>query len=719
MGALQNLSKSERIHLHIQRTKPILNQQALFCDGGPNFLEPMEANAGDEVTVRFRTARDNAEHVYFCTGEEKREMSIARSNNLFDFYEVRIQLGAEPLSYYFEVDAGGNRCFYNRKGPIKELESFFNFEITPGFSTPDWAKGAVFYQIYVDRFANGDPANDVLDREYIYIDEPVSQVKDWSKYPAQMGVREFYGGDLQGVLDHLDYLEDLGVDVLYLNPIFVSPSNHKYDIQDYDYVDPHFGKIVVDEGEVLPEGARDNLQATKYISRVTDRRNLEASNQFFIHFVEEVHKRGMKVVLDGVFNHCGSFNKWMDAERLYENQYGYEKGAFVDKNSPYHHYFKFYNPEGWPYNEEYDGWWGHRTLPKLNYEESGNLYEYILEVGRKWVSPPYNVDGWRLDVAADLGHSEEMNHRFWKDFRKAVKKANPEAIILAEHYGDPWPWLRGDQWDTVMNYNAFMEPVTWFFTGMEKHSDESRSDLLGNIKAFEDGMIYHMSRMQYSSLMVAMNELSNHDHSRFLTRTNQMVGRTQTRGPEAADQNVNKGVMRAAVMLQMTWPGAPTVYYGDEAGVTGWTDPDNRRTYPWGKEDKELIAYHRDMIRIHKNHEALTIGSVKYLEGAYKVVCYGRFTEHEKMLILINSGFDEARMKVSAWEIGVTEEEDLQRIIMSREEDYTLEPETYPVQGGVLRITLPKVSAMLLRAVPKRKAKQEEQRRFMRNRLYQ
>src|SRR5699024_1100986 len=123
--------------------------------------------------------------------------------------------------------------------------------------------------------ANGDPTNDVLDREYIYIGEPVSRVTDWEKYPAQMGVREFFGGDLQGVLDHLDYLEDLGVDVLYLNPIFVSPSNHKYDIQDYDYVDPHFTKIVVDEGEVLPEGALNNIQATKYISRVTDKRNLE------------------------------------------------------------------------------------------------------------------------------------------------------------------------------------------------------------------------------------------------------------------------------------------------------------------------------------------------------------------------------------------------------------------------------------------------------------
>ena len=706
MEAIQNLSLAEKIQLHIYRTKPVLNLQALFTDGSMNYVQPMEPNPGDMVTIRFRTARDNVEHVYIYLNGESREMQVASRTDQFDFYQISFEIGEEMLEYYFEIHSGGKKCFFNKKGPTRDHEPFFNYRVKPGFATPDWAKGAIFYQIYVDRFANGDPTNDVFDREYIYIGEPVSRVTDWEKYPAQMGVREFYGGDLQGVLDHLDYLQELGVDVIYCNPIFVSPSNHKYDIQDYDYIDPHFGKIVVDEGEVLPEGATDNRGATKYISRVTDKRNLEASNEFFVHFVEEIHKRGMKIILDGVFNHCGSFNKWMDAERLYENQYGYEKGAYVDANSPYRHYFKFYNEEMWPYNENYDGWWGHKTLPKLNYEESRQLYDYILDIGRKWVSPPYNVDGWRLDVAADLGQSGEMNHQFWKDFRKAVKTANPEAIILAEHYGDPGEWLQGDEWDTIMNYSAFMEPITWFLTGLEKHSDEKRSDLLGNTQAFHDAMIYHMSRFQYPSLMVSMNELSNHDHYRFLTRTNQMVGRTNSLGPEAADQNVNKGIMRAAVMIQMTWPGAPTIYYGDEAGVTGWTDPDNRRTYPWGKEDQELIHFHKDMIHIHKYHEALMRGSLKYLQGAYKVICYGRFTDHEKMIVLINSGFDEAKVKVSVWEIGVTEEENMQQIVMSNEESYSLEPQIYPVHGGVLEITLPRISSTLLKAVPAREKKQ-------------
>lgn len=339
----------------------------------------------------------------------------------------------------------------------------------------------------------------------------------------------------------------------------------------------------------------DNSQATKYKKRTTDLKNLEASNELFIKLVEELHRRGMKVILDGVFNHCGSFNKWMDRERIYEGEEDYEPGAYVSADSPYRSYFRFFKegPENWPYNGNYDGWWGHDTLPKLNYEDSVKLENYILYIGRKWVSPPYNVDGWRLDVAADLGRSNEYNHEFWQKFRRAVKDANPNALILAEHYGDPSDWLKGDEWDTVMNYDAFMEPVTWFLTGMEKHSDEAREELLGNIDNFIGSMAHHMSNMLTPSLQVAMNELSNHDHSRFLTRTNHMVGRVEHLGPEAANEYVNKAVMREAVVMQMTWVGAPTVYYGDEAGVCGFTDPDNRRTYPWGHEDQELIAFHQ------------------------------------------------------------------------------------------------------------------------------
>lgn len=702
--------KSKDEHRMKPEVLKMINRAALFADENEDFRIPPEPDADQQVTLRFRTARGDVDGVYYVENGQKTEKPLWKvsSDQQFDYYERRILVDTVPVGYYFHVVKGRDFCYYNRLGAVDMVQDCFNFRITPGFHVPDWAKGAVIYQIFVDRFCNGDPANDVETDEYIYIGQPVTKIANWNQNPSAMDVRCFYGGDLQGVWEKLDYLQNLGVEVLYFNPMFVSPSNHKYDTQDYDHIDPHYGRIVKDGGKLADPHAKDNVASTKYQLRSAGRENLEASDLFFAQFIEEVHRRGMKVIIDGVFNHCGSFNKWMDAERIYEHQYGYEKGAYVDANSPYRHFFKFYNQEAWPYNGEYDGWWGHKTLPKLNYEESDQLYQYIINVGRKWVSPPYNVDGWRLDVAADLGYSAEMNHQFWKDFRKAVKEANPNAIILAEHYEDPGAWLQGDQWDTIMNYNAFMEPVTWFLTGMEKHSDERRGDLLGNTQAFIDAMVYHMSRMHYPSLMVSMNELSNHDHSRFLTRTNQTVGRTATAGPEAANQNVNKGIMRAAVMIQMTWPGAPTLYYGDEAGVTGWTDPDNRRTYPWGKEDQELIRYHRDMIRIHKQYDALMWGSMKYLQGGYKVLGFGRFTQQEKMVTLINGGFDEAHVKVSVWEVGVTDKECMKQIIISREEDYSLEPVYYEVHNGVLDITLPKVSAILLLAVPAEEGKKPD-----------
>ena len=676
--------------------RPVFNMAALFSDETENYVSPMEPKPGDTVKIRIRTQKDNADCVYFISGALKEEMKLEFTEGRFDYYMIEIEAGTEPIYYYFEIQDGQARCFYNKCGVSRDLQQSKSFCISPGFSTPDWAKGAVMYQIFTDRFCNGDKTNDVLDKEYIYIGEPTHQVKDWNKVPAHMGVREFYGGDLQGVMDKLEYLQDLGVEVVYFNPLFVSPSNHKYDIQDYDYIDPHFGKIVSDEGELVRDWEQDNIRATRYINRVTGLDNLEASNELFVTLVEELHRRGMKVILDGVFNHCGSFNKWMDRERIYEHQESYEKGAFITADSPYRTFFKFQNEHEWPYNQFYDGWWGHATLPKLNYEESPKLEDYISRIAQKWVSPPYNVDGCRLDVAADLGFSQEYNHTFWRRFRKAVKEANPNAIILAEHYGDPSSWLRGDQWDTVMNYDAFMEPMTWFFTGMEKHSDDYQPGMLGNADSFMGAMTYHMASMMAPSLQVAMNELSNHDHSRFLTRTNGKVGRVSTLGSGAASEGVKPEVMREAVVMQMTWPGAPTVYYGDEAGVCGFTDPDNRRTYPWGSEDQQMIAFHKSIIALHKKYPVLTHGSLKFLHGSYNCLAYGRFSRKCQIAVVFNNNTSECEIRIPVWQIGVTNRQVMRRIFLTDASGFTEEAAVYPVLSGEMTITMAGTSAVIL-----------------------
>lgn len=675
-----------------------MNKTALFCDGTEGYVYPPEPKESELVTFRFRTAKDDVDRVGLVTSADTYVMEKECTQGEFDYYTFETRLGEEPFRYCFEVQSGTEKYYYGRCGISREILEYYNFVVVPGFSTPDWAKGAVMYQIFTDRFYNGDKSNDVETNEYYYIGDYSQRVTNWDKYPANMGVREFYGGDLQGVMDKLDYLQDLGVEVVYFNPLFVSPSNHKYDIQDYDYIDPHYGKIVDDGGEVLPNGVTDNSQATKYKKRTTGLKNLEASNELFIKLVEELHRRGMKVILDGVFNHCGSFNKWMDREKIYEGEEDYEPGAYVSADSPYRSYFRFFKegPENWPYNGNYDGWWGHDTLPKLNYEDSVKLENYILYIGRKWVSPPYNVDGWRLDVAADLGRSNEYNHEFWQKFRRAVKDANPNALILAEHYGDPSDWLKGDEWDTVMNYDAFMEPVTWFLTGMEKHSDEAREELLGNIDNFIGSMAHHMSNMLTPSLQVAMNELSNHDHSRFLTRTNHMVGRVEHLGPEAANEYVNKAVMREAVVMQMTWVGAPTVYYGDEAGVCGFTDPDNRRTYPWGHEDQELIAFHKEAIRIHKEHPALKNGSLKILGGEENILSYARFKGHDRIIVVINNRSERAEVKVPVWEAEIPIKCRMKRLLYSYKDGYTTEYEEYLVEDGEVVANMGPHSALVL-----------------------
>lgn len=691
------MSKLMKTQLYLDNLTTIFNPQALFSDGTEFYRCPSEPDPYDRVRLRLRCARENLDAVILVFNDERIEMEKLYNDRLFDYYETFVQLGTEQVFYYFEIHCGQMVCYYNNVGLCNSVEEYYNFTMTPGFHTPDWAKGAIFYQIYVDRFYNGDRSNDVEDNEYIYIGEGTSKVTDWNKYPAAMGVREFYGGDIAGVMQKLDYLQDLGVEVIYLNPIFVSPSNHKYDIQDYDYVDPHFGRIVKDEGELLQKDEQGNWKsdpdypnkaASRYICRVTDKENLEASNRLFAEFVEEVHRRGMKVILDGVFNHCGSFNKWLDRECIYENAEGYEKGAYVSEDSPYNTFFKFREHQ-WPYNPHYDGWWGHDTLPKLNYEESPALFDYIMHVGRKWVSPPYNVDGWRLDVAADLGQSGEYNHYFWKEFRRNVKEANPNALILAEHYGDPTEWLKGDEWDTVMNYDAFMEPLTWFLTGVEKHSDEYRQDQLGNPDSFFGSMRHFMTRFHTQSLQVAMNELSNHDHSRFLTRTNRKVGRTAYLGPEAANEGVDKAIMRLAVMIQMTWPGAPTIYYGDEAGLCGWTDPDNRRAYPWGREDQDLIDFHKEIIRVHKDYQAMKTGSIMFLHGQYQFISYGRFNEQDKFVIAINSGDQPVSVELPVWRLGLTEATRMARLINTSPEGFSLETAMYSVENGILRLNCP------------------------------
>ncbi len=671
--------------------------EAVFSDGTMQFRNPPEPMPFDKVLIRLRTAVSNVDTVTVSVNGTMFLMQKAESDPLFDYYEKAVTVGEEKMNYFFLLQYKQETYYYCRIGTTDRKTCLkYQFAIIPGYKTPDWAKGAVMYQIFVDRFCNGDVGNDVQTREYYYLGGYSKRTEQWDQYPDVDGVREFYGGDLAGVIKRLDYLKELGIDAIYLNPIFVSPSNHKYDIQDYDYIDPHFGVIGTDGGSLLEEGETQNSKATKYRIRVTDKSNLVGSNLVFTILTQEAHKRGIKVILDGVFNHCGSFNKWLDHEGIYDGTEGYPAGAYESADSPYRSFFRF-KEEHWPKNESYDGWWGHLTLPKLNYENSPELESYILKIASKWLSAPFYTDGWRLDVAADLGYSPEYNHIFWRKFREAVKKANPEALIIAEHYGDPYSWLQGNEWDSVMNYDAFMEPVTWFLTGMEKHSDSFKPELLSNSDHFFGSMQHFMTRFETQSLQVAMNELSNHDHSRFMTRTNHVVGRSAGRGAQAANEGIQPAVMREAVVIQFTWPGAPTIYYGDEAGVCGWSDPDNRRTYPWGHEDKSLLEFHREIIRLHKSYQALKTGSLLFLYGAQGVLSYGRFDKIDKFIVVVNNNDYEIEAKIPVWRLGVMENEAVCSLLRTDGNGYGFEAKIDRPKLGILTVKMPPVSAVILK----------------------
>ncbi|MDE6373519.1 MAG: glycoside hydrolase family 13 protein, partial [Clostridia bacterium] len=543
-------------------------------------------------------------------------------------------------------------------GAVNNNQEEYNFSFVPGNKVPDWAKGRVFYQIYCDRFYNGDHGNDVEDNEYYYTGGHSRKIRDWNKIPETTDVNCFYGGDLQGVEQKLGYLKELGVEAVYFNPLFVSPSNHKYDTQDYDYIDPHLAVIEDDYDHYMQGWEKHNGFAPRYIRRVTSKKNLEKSNEYFARLVEKMHEMDIKVVVDGVFNHCGSFHKWLDREGIYLDKEGYEKGAYQSVESPYRSYFKFEKPR--KADSPYEGWWDYITLPKLNYEKSAELCERVWEVGERWVSAPFKADGWRLDVAADLGHSEKFNHKFWKIFKERVREANPEAFVFAEHYGDPSSWLNGGEWDSVMNYDAFMEPVTWFLTGMEKHSQSIDYGKMYDGKAFIDAMMKNGARLPRPALDSAVNQLSNHDHSRFLTRTNKTVGTLKSLGGHAAGEGVDKKIFFLAVLIQMTWVGSPALYYGDEAGQVGWTDPDSRRTYPWGREDWEVYDVHKSAIALRKKIHCLRLGSLMPLDAGNGYVSYARFDGEDCAIISINCSEKVLSLSLPVWLVTGNRTDELQ-----------------------------------------------------------
>ncbi|WP_055108021.1 alpha-glycosidase [Paenibacillus ihumii] len=510
------------------------------------------------IHLRVRTKRDDVEKVFAMTGDkydwqttyQELAMEKAAHDSMFDYWEVAVKPKFKRLSYAFKLVAGSETVYMQDSGighqpptPPGELYEFPYIHEIDVFKVPEWAKEAVFYQIMPERFANGDPLNDP------------EHTEPWGGKPR---TDNFFGGDLQGVLDHLDDLTDLGINAIYFTPLFTSPSNHKYDTIDYKNVDPHFG---------------DNALLKKLVAAC--------------------HEKGIRVVLDAVFNHCSEqFPPFQD----------------VLKHGQHSKYIDWFHINEFPVSIKngiptYDTFGFFGNMPKFN-TANPEVKEYLLGVAEYWIKE-IHLDGWRLDVA------NEIDHHFWRDFRQIVKKANPEAYIIGEVWSDSLNWLLGDQFDTVMNY-PFADKVLAFFNGaMDGYS-------------FSNEMGSLIMRYPQQTNEVIFNMLCSHDTPRLLTS----VGH-------------DKRKLKLCVVFLFTYIGTPCIFYGDEVGLTGEGDPDCRKCMIWDpdKQDRELYDFYKLMIALRKKHPALREGRFRFLHADTNDPCiiYERIDDNAHFTIWMNN----------------------------------------------------------------------------------
>ncbi len=427
--------------------------------------------------------------------------------------------------------------------------------------TPDWVRDAIFYQIFPDRFARSDR-----------VPKP-SNLEPWDSPPSVHG---FKGGDLLGIVEHLDYLQDLGITAIYLNPIFQSTANHRYHTYDYYCVDPILG-------------GNDALRA----------------------LVDEAHGRGIRIVLDGVFNHA--------SRGFYQFNHIAENGAA----SPYVDWFMvkqfplrpYQAPQG---QQGYEAWWDQPALPKLN-TATPAVREFLWDVAVHWIK--FGIDGWRLDVPLEIKDDE-----FWREFRRRVRAANPEAYIVAEIWHDAQNYLQGDQFDAVMNYTAARACLGFFGGGNLWQSEAARTgyhwiDPLDAIQ-FRKEIERLLGLYPREVVEVQYNLLGSHDTPRFKTLARSDVT-----------------ALKLATLFEMTYPGAPSVYYGDEIGLEGRADPGCRASFPWDESawDRDLRAYVQRCIALRKAHPALRRGEFRWLLADQGILAYGRRLDAETWVVVLNA----------------------------------------------------------------------------------
>ncbi len=546
---------------------------------------------------------------------------------------------------------------------------------------PQWAKKAVWYQIFPERFRNGDVSNDPTVADIAGAD-PAEPPKAWQIHPwgsdwyalqdyeiangqshvATHLLRRRYGGDLQGVIDKLDYLSELGINAIYLNPIFDSPSLHKYDSASYHHVDPNFGPDP--DGDRLLMAKENPIDPSTWVWTKAD--------ELVLSLIEQAHKKGIRVIFDGVFNHMGI------------NSFAFQDVMKNQQASPYKDWFtitSFDDPEAGT-QFDYEGWFGVKSLPEFKEDENGLVdgpKDYVFAATRRWMNPKgkgtqYGVDGWRLDVAYCIAHG------FWKDWRKLVKSINPDAYLTAEIVDSPdkvKPFLQGDEFDGEMNYNFAFTAAEFLFNPNDMAIMPSEFDQkLAELRTlYPEGVAY-----------VVQNLFGSHDSNRVGSHIkNKGIENFRNWGTyfntSQAVNNRNYDVSKPGkndielqklfVLLQMTYVGAPMIYYGDEVGMWGSNDPDSRKPMLWSdiKYDNEvtnpdgskrsadtvevnhsLKDYYSQLIHLRTSHPALTVGSYKTLlaDDNANVFAYQRQHEGQTIWVVLNNAAKETTVSLPA-----------------------------------------------------------------------
>ena len=557
---------------------------SIHHDGSPRYTSPADPQLGQAVTLRLRAGLDApVQRVLLCTcpdGEQRLEELQAfdpQPGAACRWWQITLTVRMPVTNYRFLLFTTEGACWYNGGGLHRHsVTDAEDFRLLAGFQAPGWARRSVFYQIFPDRFFDGDPASNVRDDEYEYRGFP-ARARRWGEPPTQgsrAAMVEFYGGDLPGIVQKLDYLQELGVDALYLNPVFTAFSNHRYDVTDYAAVDPHLG------GDA----------ALAALRRATA-------------------ERGLRYILDIVPNHCGVLHPWFQA-------------AQTAPNAPTAEYFTFRQRP-----DDYECWLGVRSLPKLNYRSQAlrqAMYAGPQAIFRRWLRPPYAADGWRIDVANMLARQgpDQLGLEIGRGIRQAVKEENPQAYLLGENFFDASPQLQGDCWDAVMNYSGFAMPLWYwlgrfqaFLPGQAPVADPqpwTAETLAASWQAYRAAIPWAVARQQF-------NLVDSHDVSRML-----------------ASLGGDLALMRLAAVLSFTYLGTPCIYYGDEIGLGADGSGEPRPSMPWNPAEwnTDLRSFYQALIRLRHDSPALNEGGFQVLLAEGDTLAYLRDTDEQWVIVV-------------------------------------------------------------------------------------